>query len=69
MKRAITGFHQDESEHWVADLACGHSRHVRHDPPWQEREWVMTESGRNDRLGTELDCVECERQSTAEELI
>jgi hypothetical protein len=61
VKRAIVGFHQDEFGHWVAELACGHTRHVRHDPPWQQREWVITESGRNGRLGLELECVECEQ--------
>lgn len=59
MKRAIVGFHQDEEGHWVADLECGHSQHVRHDPPWQLRPWVVTEEGRNRFLGTELDCVKC----------
>ncbi len=37
MNQKITGFHQDEDLHWVADLACGHTQHVRHDPPWQSR--------------------------------
>ena len=63
MKQAIIGFHQDEFDHWVADLACGHTQHVRHDPPWQEREWVTTTSGRNGKLGHKLECVECERES------
>ncbi len=42
MKTAITGFHQDEASHWVAELACGHTRHFRHHPPWQNREWVTS---------------------------
>lgn len=46
MLQAIVGFHLDEENHWVAELACGHGQHVRHDPPWQNRPWVMTESGR-----------------------
>src|SRR5689334_11185211 len=29
------GFHQDEQGVWVLELSCGHSQHVRHDPPWQ----------------------------------
>jgi hypothetical protein len=24
MQQAIVGFHLDEENHWVADLACGH---------------------------------------------
>ena len=57
--RRITGFHQDEENHWVAELECGHRQHVRHDPPWQIREWVTTADGRARALGTELRCVLC----------
>jgi len=60
MLQAIVGFHLDEENHWVAELACGHGQHVRHDPPWQNRPWVMTESGRREKLGIELDCKKCE---------
>ncbi len=60
MKRAIVDFHQDEFGHWVADLVCGHSQHVRHDPPWQNRPWVMTDSGRKEKTGVELDCLHCD---------
>jgi hypothetical protein len=47
----------------VADLECGHTQHVRHDPPWQVREWVTTPEGRASRLGTELDCVKCVQEA------
>lgn len=60
MKRTVTGFHLDEEGHWVAALSCGHGQHVRHDPPMVERPWVLTESGRAERLGVELDCVRCD---------
>jgi len=59
MKTIITGFHQDEHEQWVADLSCGHSRHFRHDPPWQQREWVTSPQGRKTYIGFELDCKTC----------
>jgi len=59
IKTKITGFHQDEYEHWVADLSCGHSRHFRHDPPWQQREWVTSPQGRKTYIGFELDCNTC----------
>jgi hypothetical protein len=57
--RLIRDFHQDEEGHWVADLECGHSQHVRHDPPWQVRPWVTTAEGRASRLGFPLSCRRC----------
>ena len=59
MQRRITGFHTDEEGHWVAELDCGHTVHVRHDPPWQNRSWVLTNDGRNEMLGVVLDCKKC----------
>jgi hypothetical protein len=59
--RRIVGFHTDSEGHWVADLECGHGQHVRHDPPWQQRPWVLTEEGRRGYLGVELRCVRCAR--------
>jgi hypothetical protein len=58
---AIVGYHQDDEQQWVADLACGHTQHVRHDPPWQLRPWVTTPEGRASHLGTLLGCVKCRR--------
>ncbi|HEY5939436.1 MAG TPA: DUF3565 domain-containing protein [Gemmatimonadales bacterium] len=60
LQQPIAGFHQDEDGHWVAELACGHQQHVRHDPPWQVRSWVITEEGRRSRLGTTLECPKCD---------
>ena len=57
--RKIVGFHQDAEEHWVADLDCGHSQHVRHDPPWQVRPWVLSTEGRAKLVGTALSCRKC----------
>ena len=59
MKRCIIGFHLDEDEHWVADLECGHTQHVRHDPPLIHRDWVLKEETRQKRIGMELDCIQC----------
>ncbi|MGH9514031.1 MAG: DUF3565 domain-containing protein [Terriglobales bacterium] len=59
MKQKIIGFHQDEKGDWVADLRCGHTQHVRHNPPWQNRPWVTTEDGRTGKIGAMLDCKEC----------
>jgi hypothetical protein len=57
--RRVVGFHQDDEGHWVADLECGHAQHVRHDPPWQVRPWVVTDEGRRAHLGMRLPCARC----------
>ena len=62
MKRKIIGFHQDERLDWVADLECGHGQHVRHNPPWTVRPWVITPEGREGFLGVELDCKRCDEE-------
>jgi uncharacterized protein DUF3565 len=62
VKRKILGFHRDEGGDWVAELECGHAQHVRHDPPWQERPWVVTPTGRRSRIGMELNCKKCEEE-------
>ena len=59
-KKKIVAFHQDEKQDWVADLECGHGQHVRHRPPWENRPWVITEEGRKEHLGRELECKKCE---------
>ena len=63
VKQKIIGFHQDEESHWVAELACGHNQHVRHDPPLTSRPWVTTSEGRRDRVGLELECLKCDDAS------
>jgi len=60
VKQAIVGYHQDDENHWVARLACGHFQHVRHNPPWANRPWVETLEGRNSMLGHKLKCKKCD---------
>ena len=57
--RPITGFYQDDQGDWIATLACGHTQHVRHNPPWQLRPWVLSEKGRAGMLGYPLPCRAC----------
>ena len=64
MKQKITGFHRDDQGHWVADLSCGHTQHVRHDPPWQNRPWTETEFGRAQKIGVELECKKCDESGS-----
>jgi hypothetical protein len=61
--QAITGFHQDAQGDWVAELSCGHTQHVRHQPPWELRPWVTTEEGRQKHTGLTLSCAHCNDQS------
>lgn len=58
-RQPIVGFHQDELGDWVAELACGHTRHVRHRPPWTLRPWVVQPDERAQRIGTLLLCKQC----------
>ncbi|MFN3194060.1 MAG: DUF3565 domain-containing protein [Aureliella sp.] len=67
MLQAIAGYHQDEEQHWVAQLACGHNQHVRHNPPLVTREWVLSKDGRESMLGFKLECKKCEDGSPPDE--
>ncbi|MGX5220563.1 DUF3565 domain-containing protein [Pseudomonas segetis] len=50
---------QDEDGHWVAVLSCGHTQHLRHEPPWQNRPWVQSPELRRAQLGKPFDCGWC----------
>lgn len=65
MKQKIAAFHKDEEEQWVADLECGHKQHMRHDPPWMERPWILTKEGRQSKVGVEIECKRCEESAAA----
>ncbi|MBS0182422.1 MAG: DUF3565 domain-containing protein [Nitrospira sp.] len=60
MQQPIVGYHQDDYGDWVADLACGHGQHVRHQPPFTNRPWVLTVAGRDQYVGTHLNCKKCD---------
>ncbi len=68
MQRRITGFHQDEENHWVAELECGHFQHTRHDPPWTSRPRVMTPGGRAGMIGQALRCKKCDEGAPRDKL-
>lgn len=63
MQQQIAGYHLDENEDWVAELTCGHFQHVRHNPPWMNRPWVVTAKGRDSMLGAVLICKKCEQKA------
>jgi len=60
MHQPIIGYHLDEHSDWVADLAGGHGQHVRHQPPFFPRPWVLTAVGRAQHLGHMLFCKRCQ---------
>ena len=68
MKQAICGYHKDEENHWVAQLACGHFQHVRHNPPFTNRPWVNSLSGRQGMLGYLLKCKKCDEAAPKDQL-
>jgi Protein of unknown function (DUF3565) len=57
----IIGFHPDDEGQWIAELSCGHTQHMRHDPPWQNRPWVLTKDGRQRYIGVAIPCALCDR--------
>ncbi len=65
-KRPIVGFHQDEQGDWVAEMGCGHQRHVRHNPPWTNHPWVTTPAGRRSFIGIEIECKYCREEKSQE---
>ncbi|MGV8888144.1 MAG: DUF3565 domain-containing protein [Pseudomonas sp.] len=64
----VTGFHQDEDGHWVAELSCGHTQHLRHQPPWQSRAWVLDPAQRIEQIGQPFDCGWCAQGSVSDNL-
>jgi hypothetical protein len=64
----VTGFHQDEDGHWVAELSCGHTQHLRHQPPWQSRAWVMDPAQRQEKIGQPFACGWCAQGMVSDNL-
>ncbi|MBA1201928.1 DUF3565 domain-containing protein [Pseudomonas capeferrum] len=55
----VQGFHRDAEGHWVVELSCGHTQHLRHQPPWQARPWVLDPRQRDERIGQPFACGWC----------
>ena len=71
MRRHIASYRQDpeDNDAWVAVLDCHHGRHLRHEPPLRDRAWVLDPAERQARLGTEVDCLKCDRLELPEGLV
>lgn len=67
-RSTVTGFHQDEDGHWVAELSCGHTQHLRHQPPWQSRAWVLDPAQRIEKIGQSFDCGWCAQAPVSDNL-
>ncbi|MGE0337109.1 MAG: DUF3565 domain-containing protein [Gammaproteobacteria bacterium] len=69
MDRTITGFMQDAQGDWIARLDCAHRVHMRHAPPFVERDWVTSAAGRAAHVGRTLDCIRCARQEWPDDVV
>jgi hypothetical protein len=67
MEQPIRDWTRDEGGDWVAHLACGHRQHVRHNPPFQERPWVLTPESRARWIGRPLECRLCDEEERGEQ--
>jgi len=64
----VVDFRQDEDGHWVVVLSCGHTQHVRHQPPWQSRAWVLDPAQRQKKIGESFHCGWCAQASVNDNL-
>jgi hypothetical protein len=63
MMRQVLNLHVGWDGRWVADLACGHTlpmgaRHG-HGPSNFDDLWVAPPTARMGKIGTRVDCAEC----------
>lgn len=54
MKQKVVSFDKDEEGDWCAALSCGHTQHIRHNPPWFNRPWVEQAKNRENFVGHDL---------------
>ncbi|QVI86821.1 DUF3565 domain-containing protein [Pseudomonas viridiflava] len=67
-KSTVIDFWQDEEGHWVAMLSCGHTQHLRHQPPWQSRAWVLDPAKRQQKIGQGFHCGWCAKAADNDSL-
>jgi hypothetical protein len=64
----LLDFRQDELGDWVAVLSCGHTQHLRHQPPWQNRAWVLDAQQRRAQLDKPFPCGWCAAERATNEV-
>ncbi|MBX8502282.1 DUF3565 domain-containing protein [Pseudomonas cichorii] len=64
----VIDFRQDEDDHWIVVLSCGHTQHLRHQPPWQSRAWVLDPQQRQQKIGQGFRCGWCAKSSDNDSL-
>ena len=67
--RQIVGFLRDDQDEWIAELSCGHRRHVRHRPPFELHPWVLDDASRASRLRSWIECASCEDEPGGGEVV
>lgn len=65
----VLDFRQDEHGDWLAVLSCGHTQHLRHQPPWQNRAWVLDAQQRQAHVGEPFLCGWCATEKGASEAL
>ncbi|CAI8877454.1 hypothetical protein EMIT0347P_40077 [Pseudomonas sp. IT-347P] len=53
----------------MVELSCGHTQHLRHQPPWQSRAWVLDAAQRIEKIGQPFACGWCAQGSVSDNLV
>ena len=67
--RKIVHLEIDGPSALIASLACGHRRHIRHQPPTSLYPWVLDETARQAKLGQDIECLRCIELEPPENLV
>lgn len=67
--RRMLGFVVDVDGDWIAQLECGHRRHIRHRPPLSNFPWITDEAARAGKIGESIECPRCARLEVPEDAV
>ena len=60
--RTMLSFSRD-GDAWIAQLDCGHRRHIQHRPPLSSYPWVDDPNSRATHVGQSIECGRCLQRS------